>query len=63
MDVLATIRDIAIIVLAQAVIITFGGGIFNVEPLSVTDWLWITCASASVLVFAELSRWLRLLLE
>src|SRR5258707_10417670 len=47
---------LAIIVVAQVVIITFGGSVFQVEPLSLLDWLLIAAGTASVLVFAEVIR-------
>ncbi len=46
-------------VLGQVLIVTFGGRVFNVEPLAAADWLGIAAATASVLLFAEVSRRLR----
>ncbi len=46
-------------VLGQWVIVTFGGRVFNVEPLGLRDWLAIAAATASVLVFAEVARLIR----
>jgi Ca2+-transporting ATPase len=46
----------AIIVLLQVVIVTFGGALFHVERLGVIDWLVIGCATSPVLLFAEISR-------
>jgi P-type Ca2+ transporter type 2C len=40
-------------------IVAFGGDAFAVEPLAVLDWLVIAAATASVLVFAEVSRRIR----
>lgn len=52
-----TFLTIACIVAAgQVLIVTFGGSIFNVEPLSVLDWLGVAVATSSVLLFAEVSR-------
>jgi Ca2+-transporting ATPase len=48
------------IVLGQVLIITFGGEVFKVEPLSLLDWLVMTAFTASVLVFAEAARRVRL---
>ena len=45
--------------LGQIMIITFGGAIFKVEPLSLMDWLLIAGGTASVLVFGELTRLVR----
>jgi Ca2+-transporting ATPase len=50
----------AVIVLGQLAIITFGGEVFKVEPLSVLDWVLITLGTASVVVFAEIARRIRL---
>ncbi len=52
----------SITVLGQILIVTFGGAIFAVEPLTWMDWLIIAGATSSVLVFAEISRLLRNLL-
>ena len=46
-------------VVGQILIVTFGGAIFAVEPLAVTDWLVIAGTTASVLVFAEVARLVR----
>jgi P-type Ca2+ transporter type 2C len=45
--------------LGQVLIVTFGGTIFQVEPLAVIDWLAIMVGTSSVLVFAEIARRLR----
>jgi Ca2+-transporting ATPase len=44
----------------QIIIVTFGGPIFKVEPLGPLYWLGIAGATASVLVFAEVARRVRL---
>ncbi|MBY0527416.1 MAG: cation-translocating P-type ATPase [Gemmataceae bacterium] len=54
---------LGITVLGQVVIITFGGEVFKVEPLSIVDWLVITACTASVLVFAEVTRRVRMKLQ
>jgi Ca2+-transporting ATPase len=41
------------VVLAQLIIVSVGGPVFEVEPLSAIDWLVIAAATSSVLVFAE----------
>ncbi len=46
-------------VVGQVLIVTFGGRVFNVEPLSVIDWAVIAVSTASVLVFAEIARRIR----
>jgi Ca2+-transporting ATPase len=48
------------VAIGQVLIVTFGGAVFNVEPLSVGAWLGIIAFTASVLVFAELARRVRL---
>jgi Ca2+-transporting ATPase len=48
------------IVLGQVLIVTFGGRIFQVERLDPLTWLAIVGFTASVLVFAEISRRVRL---
>ena len=50
-------------VIGQLLIVTFGGRVFNVEPLGVVDWLVIAAATASVLVFAEIARRVRLAMQ
>jgi Ca2+-transporting ATPase len=47
-------------VVGQVLIVTLGGKVFNVEPLGVIDWLVIAAATASVLVFAEIARRVRM---
>jgi Ca2+-transporting ATPase len=49
----------AAIVAGQLFIVSLGGRLFSVEPLSVVDWLIIVAATSSVLVFAEIVRQLR----
>lgn len=46
-------------VIGQLVIVNFGGGIFDVEPLGWLDWLLIVGGTASVLVYAEGVRLIR----
>jgi hypothetical protein len=48
-------------VVGQVLIVTLGGKVFHVEPLGLLDWLAIAAATASVLVFAEFARQIRLL--
>ena len=45
-----------IIVLAQILIIQYGGAIFGTIPLSLNQWLLIVVATASVLVIGLLLR-------
>lgn len=50
------------VALVQVLIINvpFLAAVFKVEPLGWLDWLWILVGTASVLIFAEAARWLRL---
>jgi Ca2+-transporting ATPase len=48
-------------VVGQVLIVTLGGDVFHVEPLDLEDWLAIAAGTASVLVFAEFARQIRLL--
>jgi Ca2+-transporting ATPase len=50
---------LALIVAGQWLMISVGGPLFEVEPLSGLDWLVIAVATSSVLVFAEIARWCR----
>ncbi len=50
-----------LIVALQALIVTVGGDLFQVQPLALVDWLWITVGTVSVVIFAEGVRRIRLL--
>jgi Ca2+-transporting ATPase len=53
-----------LIVLGQILIVTFGGEtVFKLEPLEVADWLLAAAGTASVLVFAEIARRIRMALR
>jgi Ca2+-transporting ATPase len=54
---------IGIIVLVQVLIISVGGPVFQVEPLDPLTWLVIVVSTASVLVFAETARRIRLAIQ
>ncbi|MEZ6139850.1 MAG: calcium-translocating P-type ATPase, PMCA-type [Zavarzinella sp.] len=47
-------------VIGQILIVSFGGKIFSVEPLSLLDWLLLTLAASSVLLFGEIVRRIRM---
>ncbi|AMV26367.1 Calcium-transporting ATPase [Gemmata sp. SH-PL17] len=47
-------------VIGQVLIVSFGGAVFNVEPLKAVDWLVVAAATSSVLLFAEVARRVRL---
>jgi Ca2+-transporting ATPase len=51
---------IGTIVLVQVLIVTLGGPVFQVEPLDPLTWLAMVAFTASVLVFAEAARRIRL---
>ncbi|MFN4260402.1 MAG: HAD-IC family P-type ATPase [Gemmataceae bacterium] len=44
------------VAIGQIVIVTIGGEVFQVEPLSFTTWVVIIIATTSVLVFAAIAR-------
>jgi Ca2+-transporting ATPase len=44
------------IIVVQVLIVSFGGSVFQVEPLGLLDWLVIVASTASVLVFGEVAR-------
>jgi Ca2+-transporting ATPase len=48
-----------IVAVGQILIVTFGGAVFKVEPLSPLQWLGVIAFTASVLVFAEVARRVR----
>ena len=47
---------IALIIGGQYIIVTFGGKMFNVVPLSLTEWLCISAMTMPVLFFGEIAR-------
>jgi Ca2+-transporting ATPase len=51
---------IGLIVLGQVLIVTFGYDVFEVRPLGPLTWLAIAAFTASVLVYAEITRRVRL---
>lgn len=53
----------ALTAIGQIAIVTFGGTIFKVQPLDWRTWLIIIGGTASVVVFAEIVRFIRLLLK
>jgi P-type Ca2+ transporter type 2C len=50
-----------VVALGQIIIVTFGGKVFNVEPLGILPWVAVMAFTATVLIFAEASRRIRLL--
>lgn len=51
------------VALGQIVIVTLGGNLFKVEPLHFWTWVAIIAFTSSVLIFAEIARYVRLRLE
>jgi Ca2+-transporting ATPase len=49
----------AAVAVGQIAIVTFGGAVFKVEPLSVSQWLAVIGGTSSVLIFAEVARRMR----
>lgn len=47
---------LACIFVGQIIVVTFGGGFFNVVPLSVNDWLILTAVTSLVAVSGEVIR-------
>ena len=47
---------LVIILAGQWLIVTFGGRMFRVEPLSAEEWLWIIVCTSPVMIIGELAR-------
>ncbi len=47
---------VGVIFIGQILIVTFGGELFNVTPLRVSDWIWIIICTSPVLFIGEISR-------
>ncbi|MBQ3153418.1 MAG: calcium-translocating P-type ATPase, PMCA-type [Bacteroidaceae bacterium] len=45
-----------VILLGQVFIVTFAGALFNVSPLSLSDWCWILLVTSPVLIVADVVR-------
>lgn len=50
---------LVVILIGQFVIVTFGGKMFNVTPLSIQDWLWIILGTSPVMIIGELIRFIK----
>ena len=46
----------AVIVVGQVLIVTFAGEVFNVERISLNDWLWIMLITSPVLIIPDVVR-------
>jgi P-type Ca2+ transporter type 2C len=44
------------VAVGQILIVTFGGPVFQVEPLDIWTWLAISAFTSTVLIFAEIVR-------
>jgi Ca2+-transporting ATPase len=51
------------VAIGQIIIVSFGGNVFKVEPLSLLQWLAVAGFTMTVLVFAEVVRHIRLARE
>ncbi len=45
-----------LILVGQVLIVSFGGAMFNAEPLQLLDWIIIIISTSSVLIFGEIAR-------
>ena len=52
-----------VILIGQIIIVTFAGKMFNVEALTVSDWLWIVLVTSPVLIVADVFRTVSCLLK
>ncbi len=48
------------VAVGQVFIVTFGGRVFNVEPIGPMAWAWVIAFTSTVLIFAEVARMVRL---
>lgn len=47
-----------VILIGQIIIVTFGGEMFSVTPLSVNDWIWIISLTSPVFIVADIIRFI-----
>ncbi|MDR0364671.1 MAG: calcium-translocating P-type ATPase, PMCA-type [Bacteroidales bacterium] len=50
---------VALIIVGQMIIVTFGGEMFNVQPLSLKDWIYIIVSTSLVLWIGEIYRFIK----
>ncbi len=50
---------VLVILLGQILIVNFAGSMFNVDPLSLSDWGWILLITSPVLIVADIVRYIR----
>ena len=48
-----------LIIVGQVIIVTFGGQMFTVAPLSLADWGWILLLTSPVLIVGDLVRFVK----
>ena len=48
---------LSVILLGQIFIVTYAGAMFNVSPLSLSDWGWILLVTSPVLIVPDVFRW------
>lgn len=47
---------VLVILVGQIMIVTYAGGMFNVSPLSLSDWCWVLLITSPVLIVSDLVR-------
>lgn len=52
-----------VILIGQIVIVTFGGEMFGVVPLNISDWMWILMITSPVLIIPEVVRTVKILVK
>ena len=50
---------VLVILVGQILIVTYAGAMFNVAPLTLTDWGWILLITSPVLVVSDIVRFVR----
>lgn len=50
---------VLVILVGQILIVTYAGAMFNVAPLTLTDWGWILLITSPVLVVSDIARFVR----
>jgi Ca2+-transporting ATPase len=47
---------VLVILVGQIMIVTYAGRMFNVSPLSLSDWCWVLLITSPVLIVSDLVR-------
>jgi Ca2+-transporting ATPase len=50
---------LSVILLGQIIIVTYAGAMFNVSPLSLSDWGWILLLTSPILFIPDILRLVR----